>query len=49
MSRDDLRICTPPPWGALTAIDLNTGRVKWWVPLGSFLCPRSAYQAKAGR
>ena len=25
MSRDDLRICTPPPWGALTAIDLNAG------------------------
>ncbi len=39
MSRDDLRICTPPPWGALTAIDLNAGRVKWWVPLGSLPLP----------
>jgi hypothetical protein len=39
MSRDDLRICTPPPWGALTAIDLNSGRVKWWVPLGSLPLP----------
>jgi hypothetical protein len=35
MSRDDLRICTPPPWGALTAIDLAAGRVKWEVPLGT--------------
>ena len=35
MVREDLRICTPPPWGALTAIDLNAGRVKWRVPLGS--------------
>jgi quinoprotein glucose dehydrogenase len=35
MSRDDLRICTPPPWGALTALDLNAGRVKWQVPLGT--------------
>ena len=35
MSRDDLRICTPPPWGMLTAIDLNAGRVKWQLPFGS--------------
>jgi quinoprotein glucose dehydrogenase len=35
MSRDDLRICTPPPWGALTAIDLAAGKVKWEVPLGT--------------
>ena len=35
MSRDDLKICTPPPWGALTAIDVNAGAVKWQVPLGS--------------
>jgi hypothetical protein len=39
MSREDLRICTPPPWGALTAVDLNAGRVKWWVPLGSMPLP----------
>jgi len=35
MSRDNLGICTPPPWGALTAVDLNAGAVKWQVPLGS--------------
>jgi quinoprotein glucose dehydrogenase len=27
--------CTPPPFGALVAIDLNTGQKKWSVPLGS--------------
>jgi quinoprotein glucose dehydrogenase len=27
--------CTPPPWGALTAVDMNTGQIKWEVPLGS--------------
>ena len=35
MSRDVLGLCTPPPWGALTAVDLNAGAVKWQVPLGS--------------
>ncbi|HVH11339.1 MAG TPA: pyrroloquinoline quinone-dependent dehydrogenase [Gemmatimonadales bacterium] len=46
MSRDDLRICTPPPWGALTALDLNAGQVKWQVPLGVF--PRLAAVPGAG-
>ena len=27
--------CTPPPWGTLTAVDLNQGTIKWQVPLGS--------------
>lgn len=27
--------CTPPPFGALVAIDLRTGQKKWDVPLGS--------------
>jgi quinoprotein glucose dehydrogenase len=26
--------CNPPPWGALSAVDLGTGDVKWEVPLG---------------
>jgi quinoprotein glucose dehydrogenase len=26
--------CNPPPWGALSAVDLRTGEVKWEVPLG---------------
>src|ERR1700757_5090976 len=27
--------CTPPPWGMLSAVDLNQGTIKWQVPLGS--------------
>jgi quinoprotein glucose dehydrogenase len=27
--------CTPPPWGTLTAVDLNKGTIQWQVPLGS--------------
>ena len=26
--------CTPPPWGSLVGIDLNTGAKAWDVPLG---------------
>jgi quinoprotein glucose dehydrogenase len=26
--------CSPPPWGALVAIDLRTGKKAWDVPLG---------------
>src|SRR5207253_1935781 len=28
--------CTPPPWGTLVAISVNTGEKKWEVPLGQF-------------
>ncbi len=27
--------CTPPPWGALTAIDADRGTVRWETPFGS--------------
>ena len=26
--------CMPPPWGTLTAIDMDSGRIVWQVPLG---------------
>ncbi len=26
--------CTPPPWGTLAALDLDTGLIKWQIPLG---------------
>jgi len=26
--------CTPPPWGALTAIDVDKGTVRWETPFG---------------
>jgi quinoprotein glucose dehydrogenase len=37
--------CSPPPWGALVAVDLKTGRKLWDVPLGSFTRPFTAETA----
>jgi quinoprotein glucose dehydrogenase len=27
--------CIPPPWGMLSAVNMNQGTIKWQVPLGS--------------
>jgi quinoprotein glucose dehydrogenase len=27
--------CTPPPWGTLAAVDLETGTLRWEVPFGT--------------
>lgn len=40
MYRESLRApgaapCNAPPWGALAAVDLNSGVLKWEVPLGA--------------
>jgi quinoprotein glucose dehydrogenase len=34
--------CTPPPFGALVAVSLETGRTLWTVPLGSQRANRAA-------
>jgi quinoprotein glucose dehydrogenase len=44
MSRKFLRApsglpCNPPPFGDLTAVDVNTGEVRWKVPLGKLPMP----------
>jgi quinoprotein glucose dehydrogenase len=28
--------CNAPPWGVLTAVDADTGGIKWTVPMGQF-------------
>jgi quinoprotein glucose dehydrogenase len=36
---DGINILCTPPWGQLIAIDMNTGKRKWEVPLGFMLDP----------
>src|SRR6202035_639163 len=35
MNDDGFSMQSPPPWGELIAIDLNAGKNKWEIPLGS--------------
>jgi quinoprotein glucose dehydrogenase len=39
--------CTQPPWGTLVAVDLNSGEVRWEVPLG--VMPELADQPDAAK
>jgi quinoprotein glucose dehydrogenase len=39
---------TKPPWGTLNAINLNTGRIVWKVPLGEYPELKAAGIAKTG-
>jgi quinoprotein glucose dehydrogenase len=35
--------CNPPPWSTLVAVDVNTGAIKWDVPLGHVTVPAGAF------
>ena len=39
--------CTPPPFGSLVAVSLETGRIRWDVPLGTLASPEGAPPAPA--
>jgi quinoprotein glucose dehydrogenase len=34
MTQDTHLMCQTPPWGSLTAVDVNTGRIAWRTTLG---------------
>lgn len=40
--------CTPGPWGALVALDLNQGKKLWTAPLGTLLPGRATGAATVG-
>lgn len=37
-----------PPWGTLTAIDLNTGEHRWQIPLGDYTMPNGKVLKDSG-
>jgi quinoprotein glucose dehydrogenase len=37
---------TSPPWGTLVAVDMNTGKLRWEVPLGWMLDPKEYPEAE---
>ena len=39
--------CAPPPWGTLTAVDMEKGTIRWQVPLGSFAPSKPSVPAGA--
>jgi len=41
--------CTPPPFGSLVAVNLNTGGIAWNVPLGTMGDTPGARLAEPGR
>ncbi len=46
INENGINILSKPPWGQLIAIDLNTGKNKWEVPLGFMLNPEKYPDAK---
>jgi quinoprotein glucose dehydrogenase len=32
--------CVPPPWGTLAAVEINTGKIRWQVPIGRYPLPK---------
>jgi quinoprotein glucose dehydrogenase len=38
--------CGAPPWGTLSAVDMNEGKIRWQVPLGSMQDFGGAHNAK---
>ncbi len=47
MAPDDMPGITPP-WGQLTAIDLNKGEIKWQIPFGNHPLNKNSYAEETG-